>query len=210
MNMINNPYLRILIGFPIAAVIVYGLFIFMGKLISADFVPDESEAPRVIESITPEQRNEDVRAKSRSKPKRLDSADKPPPPPKLSASKSDIDLPTPQITGAAPTQVRFDRVQSLDINPVAISDRDATPIRPPVPTYPTRAAERGTEGECQVSFDVDIRGRPYNVAADCTDSVFKREAERAVSKVEFAPKIVKGKPVERRNVVYPVVFKFGD
>ena len=179
----------------------------MGELISAEFEEPEVGDTRVIESITPEERNEDVRAKSRSKPRRLASADKPPPPPKLSASKADINLPTPQIQGVAPTQVTFDRVQSLDINPVAISDRDATPIRPPVLTYPSRALQRGTEGDCSVSFDVDVRGRPYNVQAVCSDSVFKREAERAVGKVEFAPKIVAGKPTERRNVVYPVVFK---
>jgi len=209
--MLNNPFLRILVGVPAAAAIVYGLFIFMGQLISAEFEePDNLEA-RVIESITPEERNDDVRAKSRSKPRRLASADKPPPPPKLSTTKADINLPTPQIEGVAPTQVKFDRVQSLDINPVAISDRDATPmIRPPVVTYPSSALSRGTEGECQVSFDVDVRGRPYNVEADCTSNVFRREAVRAVGKVEFAPKIVKGKATERRNVVYPVVFKLSE
>lgn len=208
--MFNNPILRILVGAPAAAIIVYSLFIFMGWLISAEFVPNEEEEARTIERITPEERNEDVRAKSRSKPKRLAAADKPPPPPKLSATKSDIDLPTPQIQGAAPTEVRFDRIQSLDINPVAISDRDATPIRPPIVTYPNRAAERGTEGSCQVSFDVDVRGKPYNINADCTDNVFTREATRAVSKVEFAPKIVKGKATERRNVVYPIDFNLAD
>ena len=54
---------------------------------------------------------------------------------------------------------------------------------------------------------MDTRGRPYNVEASCTDSVFKREAERAVSRVEFAPKIVRGQPAERRNVVYPLEFQ---
>lgn len=208
--MLNNSFLRIGIGVPLAAVIVYGLFILMGRLISADYDPDTAVETRTIERITPEERQEDVRAKSRSKPKRIASADKPPPPPKLSATKSDVNLPTPQIQGAAPTAVKFSRVQSLDINPVAISDRDATPIRPPVVTYPSRAAERGTEGECSVSFNVDVRGRPYDVKADCTDSVFRREAIRSVSKVEFAPKIVSGKPTERRNVVYPLVFQLGD
>ena len=95
-------------------------------------------------------------------------------------------------------------------DPVAISDRDAQPIRPPAPSYPQRAAERGTEGSCDVRFDVDTRGRPYNISATCTDSVFKREAERAVSKVEFAPKIIRGKAAERRNVVYPLEFKLAD
>jgi protein TonB len=40
--------------------------------------------------------------------------------------------------------------------------------------------------------------------------VFKSEAERAVSKVEFAPKIVRGKAVERRNVVYPLEFNISE
>ncbi len=204
--MFKNPFLRIFVGLPAAAIIVYGLFIGMGLLIAQDFEPNEEAETRTIERITPEAANEEVRSRSRSKPRRLQTADKPPPPPKLSARKSDIDLPTPDIQGAAPTEIRVDRVQSLDINPVAISDRDAQPIRPPIVTYPNRALERGTEGECQVRFDVDVRGRPYNVAADCSNNIFKREAERAVSRVEFAPKIVAGEARERKNVVYPLVF----
>jgi protein TonB len=58
-----------------------------------------------------------------------------------------------------------------------------------------------------VRFDVDTRGRPYNVQATCTDNIFKSEAERSVSRVEFAPTIVRGQAVERRNVVYPLEFK---
>ncbi|MEO1476033.1 MAG: TonB family protein [Pseudomonadota bacterium] len=204
--MFTNPILRMGVGLPAAAIIVYLLFIGMNALISRPFVEPELEDQRTIERIVPEQRDQNVRSRSRSKPRRIASADKPPPPPKLSASKSDIDLPTPNIQGSAPTELNFDRVQSLDINPVAISDRDAQPIRPPVVTYPSRAAERGIEGECQVRFDVDVRGRPFNVEADCTDSVFRREAVRAVSRVEFAPKIVRGQALERRNVVYPLVF----
>ena len=208
--MFTNPVLRFLIGVPAAAVMVYALFLGMNALISRPFEEPDVGEQRTLERIVPEQRDQDVRSRSRSKPRRIASADKPPPPPKLSASKSDIDLPTPNIQGQAPTELNFDRVQSLDINPVAISDRDAQPIRPPLVTYPSRALERGVEGECQVRFDVDVRGRPYNVQADCTDNIFKREAERAVSKVEFAPKIVRGQASERRNVVYPVVFSLAE
>ncbi|MEL6226757.1 MAG: TonB family protein [Pseudomonadota bacterium] len=204
--MFNNSLLRLAVGIPLAAFIVYGLFLTMNALISRDYERPEVEETRTIDRITPEQRNEDVRARARSAPQRIASADKPPPPPKLSANKSDIDLPTPDIRGAAPSELNFDRVQSLDINPIAISDRDAQPIRPPLVTYPSRAAERGIEGECSVRFDVDVRGRPYNVEADCSDNVFRREAERAVSRVEFAPKIVRGQATERRNVIYPLVF----
>nr|WP_321440785.1 energy transducer TonB [uncultured Hyphomonas sp.] len=205
--MFTNPLTRLLVGVAIAIPIVYLLFIVMSQLISVKEVNLEKGEQRVLTAITPQQQDSEVRTRQRSKPKRIDSAKKPPPPPKVSATKSNINLPTPQIEGAAPTELNLGRMQSLAIDPVAISDRDAQPIRPPVPTYPQRAAERGIEGSCEVRFDVDTRGKPYNIQATCSDSVFKREAERAVGRVEFAPKIVRGKAAERRNVVYPLEFK---
>ncbi|MEO1642596.1 MAG: TonB family protein [Pseudomonadota bacterium] len=208
--MFANPIIRILIGAPAAAAITYGLFIAMNALISTPWVKPEEKKQRVIERITPAQEDTEIRRSSRAKPRQPQSADRPPPPPKLSTSKQDINLPTPNIEGAPPGELRIERMSSLALNPVAISDRDAQPIRPPLPTYPTRAQERGLEGSCDVRFDVDVRGKPYNINADCTDSIFKREAERAVSRVEFAPKIVRGQAAERRNVVYPLEFQMAD
>jgi protein TonB len=185
--MFNSPFMRILIATLIAIPIVLAIFFLMNALIS---VKEDS----------------DVRTRQRAKPQRIESAAKPPPPPKQSATKSSINLPTPRIDGAVPQNLDLGRMKSLAIDPVAVSDRDAQPIRPPTPSYPQRAQERGLSGSCDVRFDVDTRGKPYNVSATCTDSVFKTEAERAVSRVEFAPKIVRGKAVERRNVVYPLEF----
>ncbi|MEM5517097.1 TonB family protein [Henriciella sp. AS95] len=205
--MLTNPVIRLVIGIPLAAIVVYLLFTFMYSMINQDYQQPEVEEERVLARITPSEEDTEVRTRARNKAQRIQSADKPPPPPKMSATRSDIDLPTPNIQGSAPTELNIQRLDSLAIDPVAISDRDAQPIRPPVPTYPSRAAERGIEGTCDVRFDVDTRGRPYNVQANCSDSVFKREAERAVSRVEFAPKIVRGQPAERRNVVYPLEFQ---
>lgn len=202
----KSPYVVFPVAAVVAALIVYGLFQFMNMLISAEFEEPEQTEQRVLEAITPSEETQEVRRTTRSRPQRLASADEPPPPPKLSASKADIDLPTPNIQGSAPTALDFGRVNSIAIDPVAISDRDAQPISPPVPQYPQRAAERGIEGSCEVRFDVNARGEPFNVEATCTDSVFKREAERAVSRVRFAPKIVRGQALERRNVVYPIEF----
>ncbi|MEM1106769.1 MAG: energy transducer TonB [Pseudomonadota bacterium] len=202
----GNTGLRLGIATPIAAIITLALLLFMAALIAQVFEEPDGKEQRILEAITPQQETQEIRRTSRSRPQRLASADKPPPPPKLSSSKSDIDLPTPNIQGAAPTELNFDRVQSIAIDPVAISDRDAQPISPPVVQYPQRAAERGIEGQCEVRFDVNARGEPFNVEADCSDSVFRREAERAVSRVRFAPKIVRGQALERRNVVYPIQF----
>ena len=208
--MFSHPLIRLVIGLPLAALVVFALFTFMRIAIGGDFQEPEDREQRKLETITPEQDNQEVRRQARSAPKKLDSANKPPPPPKLSANKSDIDLPTPSIQGSAPRELNFNRMDNLAVAPVAINDRDAQPIRPPQPSFPRRAAERGTEGSCDVRFDVDARGKPYNIEATCTDSIFRREAERAVARVEFAPKVVRGKAVERRNVVYPIEFNLED
>lgn len=204
--MFNSPLGRFLISFAIAAPIAILIFLFMSMLIAVNEISLEAKESRVLSAITPQSNDSDVRTRQRAKPQRIDSAAKPPPPPKQSATKSSINLPTPKIDGAVPQNLDLGRMKSLAIDPVAVSDRDAQPIRSPTPSYPQRAQERGLSGSCDVRFDVDTRGKPYNVAATCTESVFKSEAERAVSRVEFAPKIVRGKAVERRNVVYPVEF----
>ena len=204
----KNPIARIGIGLPIAAIVTTSLFWLMQALIHVEEVSLDKVNETVLADFLAEERNEEIRTTARNKPTRIRNADKPPPPPKLTASKSDINLPTPRIEGQAPRELKFDRVQQMDLNPVVVSDRDAQPIRPPVVTYPRRAQERGIEGSCEVKFNVDTRGRPYAVDATCTNDIFKSEAERAVSRAEFAPKIVRGQAVERQNVVYPVRFTF--
>lgn len=204
--MFNSPLGRFLVSFAIAAPIAIAIFLLMNALISVDEVKIDPKENRVLSAITPQSNDSDVRTRQRAKPQRIDSSAKPPPPPKQSATKSSINLPTPKIEGAVPQNLDLGRMKSLAIDPVAVSDRDAQPIRPPTPAYPQRAQERGLSGSCDVRFDVDTRGKPYNIAATCSDAVFKTEAERAVGKVEFAPKIVRGKAVERKNVVYPLEF----
>ncbi|WP_225907919.1 TonB family protein [Hyphomonas sediminis] len=205
--MMNNPLIRFLVGIVIAIPIVLAIFFLMNWLISVDEIELSEGETRTLAAITPQKQDSEVRTRQRSQPKRIDSAQKPPPPPKQSATKSSINLPTPKIEGGVPQNLDLGRMNSLAIDPVAVSDRDAQPIRPPAPSFPQRAAERGLSGSCDVRFDVDTRGKPYNIVATCTDNVFKSEAERAVSRVEFAPKIVRGQAVERRNVVYPLEFK---
>jgi periplasmic protein TonB len=204
--MFSSPLGRFVVSFAIAAPIAFAIFLMMNALISVDEITLDAKESRVLSAITPQSQDSDVRTRQRAKPQRIESAAKPPPPPKQSATKSSINLPTPKIEGAVPQNLDLGRMKSLAIDPVAVSDRDAQPIRPPTPSYPQRAQERGLSGSCDVRFDVDTRGKPYNVSATCSDSVFKQEAERAVGRVEFAPKIVRGKAVERRNVVYPLEF----
>lgn len=213
--MFANPLIRLAIGIPIAAIVTFLLFTLMENLIRVDKVcpPGQVENERG-ECVKQDNRNlrnifaekaelETIRT-NRKEVRKMDKAKKPPPPPKMSATKNNVDLPTPKIQGAAPTEIKFERVSNIDVGAVVVSDRDAQPIRPPNSGPVIRAIQRvGKSAECEVRLDVDIQGKPYNVNATCNVSAYERAVEQAVAQAEFAPKIVKGKPVERRGVVYP-------
>lgn len=55
------------------------------------------------------------------------------------------------------------------------------------PSYPREARLNGIEGECFVLFRISDFGEPYNIRANCTDSVFNRETIRAVNDYSFEP-----------------------
>jgi TonB family protein len=89
-------------------------------------------------------------------------------------------------------------------------DRDAQPIQPPRPVYPSLAARAGMPGICIVHFDVDTRGNPTNIRPSCTHGIFCKSARDAMISVKFAPKMVGGLPAPRADVVYPIEYRIGD
>lgn len=207
--MLNTTNSRLFIGVPAATAIVYGLFALMGGLISVDEIEFEDVEPRILEPIRAEEKPEEKKP-TRPTAKQIETPNKPPPPPALSNSQSDIDLPVISLDGQAPQQISFNRRVQLSILPTAIDERSAKPLSPPIVPYPERAIGMGLEGQCDVRFDVDVRGRPTNVEATCSHSVFRAAAERGVKGVQFAPRIDRGEAKERRNVVYPITFRLPD
>ncbi|MEO0817711.1 MAG: TonB family protein [Pseudomonadota bacterium] len=189
-----------------AAGVTFALCLFMGRLIQAEFIEPPAKEVRELASITPSMTTSELSRRPHTKPVRIDDALPPPPPPDLSATKRDVDLPTPTIQGEVPTEIDMGRMGDFVVTPIVIDERDAKPISPPVAQFPRRMAERGVEGQCDVRFNVNARGEPVDIDADCTDAGFARAAEQAVARVRFAPKIVRGQAVERRNVIYPIEF----
>ncbi len=86
------------------------------------------------------------------------------------------------------------------------TDRPIVPKEPPTIIYPIEAVEAGIEGDCEMTFDVDASGRPYNIRAACTDDMFKAEAIRATAAARFSPRIIRGQPAPRKDAVYPISF----
>ena len=181
-----------------------GLFVAMAGLIAVDFKPAEASEPRLIGAITP-QPIEEEEVNKRPKIELIEAASQPPPSPRLIVTTDAVDLPVLDFPPVAP-EIQPGPIQTLHRAPIAVRDEEVLPIRQPAVTYPPIAIQRGIEGDCLVSMDVSAKGRPYNVMADCTDAVFEREAVRAISRVEFRPKIVDGAAVQQRNVVYPLSF----
>ncbi len=65
---------------------------------------------------------------------------------------------------------------------------DRTPTHTVVPEYPHVAMRDRIEGEVQVCYHIDRRGRPYRVAVrSSTHRVFERPARRAVRASTWEP-----------------------
>lgn len=135
----------------------------------------------------------------------------PPPLPRPLVSKEDVGLPVLTLQDLKPAEPTREEHFFMMRRPLAANEaHERYRIIPVEPIYPPQAVSLGIEGTCDVVFHVNALGEPYGVAARCTDPIFKQEAEHAVSKARFTPKIVRGQPVERRNVVYPIIFTFDE
>ncbi|MBL4618203.1 MAG: energy transducer TonB [Robiginitomaculum sp.] len=199
--------MRFFIGLPFAGVITIVIFLFMKFLISQEMTLSEKEdAFRIdinpkVEELTVRQR--DVKAE------RAKDVKPPPPPPQIEKQKAS--QPKEGIANIAGAIPEFDAPQlnrgAVNFN---VSDRDAQPLVRIPPMYPPRAAERGTEGNCKMSFDVSASGNPYNITADCTSSMFSRAATRSVEKWKYNAKIVDGNAVARSGVRTVITFKLAD
>lgn len=208
--MFSHSLLRPLVGLPLAALIVFGLFRFMQVMTDTDFEPPQTSEQRVLEAFTlPEQETAEPRPR-RAGPEKLDLADRPPPPPKVTAGNPDISLPVSILSAAAPDAPAARLEDLFQLGVAVIDDRTLQPLTPPMPAYPGWLARRGIEGDCEVHLSVDPRGRPFEIHAVCTHDGFARGAERAVSRVLFAPGIANGRPVEQHNVVYPMAFRLSE
>ena len=207
--MLNSTTVRTPTAALMALPVAYGLFLLMNSLIQVKEITLVPAASRVLDAITPQRPDPDAPMTKRTKPTPLESATQPPPPPRASATQTDIFLPTPVVPGAVPTGLST-HVQMPTIKPVVVSSRGYQVVRPPLPVYPRRAAERGISGTCNVAFSIDPRGKPFRVSAVCSDPVFVSEAESSVSKAEFAPQLADGQFVTVTGLEYPLEFKLGE
>ncbi len=190
--------IRLLVGLPVAGAITFLLFMLMQRLILVEEVTLE-EAGDDIRIVISEQ-VEDIVAQNRQVTiDEVDKVEPPPPPPQIEQQKAEA--PTEDMTTIAGKLPEFEPPDIGGEVNYDISDRDAQPLVRIPPQYPPRALERGTEGYCDMRFDVAPDGTPANIVAlKCSSSLFSRASSRAVERWRYEPKIQNGEAIWRRGV----------
>jgi protein TonB len=201
--------IRLLVGVPIAGAVTFLLFLLMDRLIFTDEPPEEEE--REDNRIVIAEQVEEIQANVRELT--IDDVPEvtpPPPPPQIERQAAEApseDMST--IVGEIPG-FEAPSLSGNDVN-FSVSDRDAQPLVRIEPSYPPRAAERGVEGNCTVTFDVTPDGVTTNIEIlDCDSSLFNRSAIRAVERWRYQPKIVNGTAVRRTGVVTEFNFRLAE
>ncbi|MCY4016004.1 MAG: energy transducer TonB [Gammaproteobacteria bacterium] len=193
------------VSFALAVGITGGLFYFMQFLIATgERIQETLSVVRIVDATMPEIDLEVVEEIDR--PEMIEEVD-----------DQEVDVPDKQISldsgpSIAIARGDVDLGDGLDLTPATINstDGDYLPLVAIAPQYPTRAAQRGIEGWCLVSFTVDGLGNVVEDSIVVVDAeppnIFDRSSVRAAARFKFQPRVVDGVGVEVRGVQY--VFRY--
>lgn len=110
--------------------------------------------------------------------------------------------------------VEIDTGLQLSNASISATDGDFLPLVAIAPQYPTRAAQRGVEGWCLVSFTVDGLGNVVEDSIVVVDaepaSMFDRSSLRAAARFKFQPRVVDGQGVPVPDVQYLFRYELED
>ena len=183
-----------------AAGVTGGLFYFMQYLIeTSDRLADPVQVVRVVDATMPEFALEVIEEIEEPQPIEVVEEEYTPP------ERQPVLGPTPS-TGIVNSEAAA--VTGVDLTPteIVIGNSELVPLVAIAPQYPTRAAQRGIEGWCLVSFTVDGRGNVIEDSIVVVEAeppgVFDRTSMRAVTRFKYQPQVVDGEGVEVPGVQY--------
>ena len=191
-----------------AVLITFGLFFFMQALIATGEGLDEPlNVVKIVDSTMPEIELEVI-----------EEIDKPELIEEITEVVEEVER---QVTISDGPDLNIDRSQvqmdtGLELSNASISatDGDYLPLVAIAPQYPTRAAQRGIQGWCLVSFTVDGLGNVVEETIEVVDAepanIFDRSSQRAAARFKFQPRVVDGKGVEVAGVQYLFRYELED
>jgi protein TonB len=193
--------IRWAVSMVLAALITLALFYFMQYLIdTGDQFDERITVIKIVDATMPEIINEVI--EEIDKPEMIEEV------------QEDIpDTPDKQISLDAGPALNIDRAGAnldtgLDLGSASISatDGDFLPLVAIAPQYPTRAAQRGIQGWCLVSFTVNGLGNVDEDSIEVVDAepanIFDRSSMRAATRFKFQPRVVDGAGVAVPGVQY--------
>lgn len=194
-------FIRWAVSMGMAVVITLGLFYFMQALIATGERFDERvNVVRIVDATMPDIELEVI--EEIDKPEMIEEV-----------TQETPDTPEKQINLDAGPSLNIERASveldtGLELSNASISatDGDYLPLVAIAPQYPTRAAQRGIEGWCLVSFTVDGLGNVMEDTITVVDAepanIFDRSSIRAAARFKFQPRVVDGQGVEVPGVQY--------
>ena len=189
--------------------ITFSLFFFMQALIATGEGLDERvNVVKIVDATMPEIELEVIEEIDKPEPIQEVADDQP-------------DMPDKQINLSDGPALNIQRASvdianDLDLSSASISatDGDYLPLVAIAPQYPTRAAQRGIEGWCLVSFTVDGLGNVVEDTITVVDAeppdIFDRSSERAAARFKFQPRVKNGEGVSVPGVQYLFRYQLED
>ncbi|MCH2324001.1 MAG: TonB family protein [Pseudomonadota bacterium] len=202
-------FVRWVISMGMAAGITLSLFYFMQFLIATGEAFDERvSVVKIVDATMPDIELEVI-----------EEIDKPEPIEELQQEQPDIQD-REQTLDSGPSlnieraSIEIDTGLELSNASISATDGDYLPLVAIAPQYPTRAAQRGIQGWCLVSFTVDGLGNVIEDTIAVVDAeppnIFDRSSVRAAARFKFQPRVVDGQGVEVSGVQYLFRYQLED
>ncbi len=194
-------FVRWLVSMAMATGITLGLFYFMQALIATGERFDQRvNVVKIVDATMPDIELEVI--EEIDKPELIEEVVQDTP----DTPEKQINLDAGPSLNIERASVDIDTNLSLDNASISATDGDYLPLVAIAPQYPTRAAQRGIEGWCLVSFTVDGMGNVVEDTITVVDaepaSIFDRSSVRAATRFKFQPRVVDGQGVEVPGVQY--------
>ncbi|MAJ54702.1 MAG: hypothetical protein CBC67_01685 [Gammaproteobacteria bacterium TMED107] len=198
---LNMIFVRWLVSMAMATGITLGLFYFMQALIATGERFDQRvNVVKIVDATMPDIELEVI--EEIDKPELIDEVIQDTP----DTPEKQINLDSGPSLNIERASVDIDTNLSLDNASISATDGDYLPLVAIAPQYPTRAAQRGIQGWCLVSFTVDGMGNVVEDTINVVDaepaSIFDRSSIRAAARFKFQPRVVDGQGVEVPGVQY--------
>ena len=197
------------ISMGIAAGVTLGLFFFMSVLIATgETLSERVSVVKVVDATMPDIELEVI-----------EEIDKPEPIEELTEEhpalqEKQISLDSGPSLNIERATIDIDTGLQLTNASINATDGDYLPLVAIAPQYPTRAAQRGIEGWCLVSFTVNGLGSVVEETITVVDAeppqIFNRSSVRAAARFKFQPRVEDGIGVEVAGVQYLFRYQLED